>query len=483
MEIPYLEYFGFSEKPFGMSPDPAFYYESTEHKKAVDYLTFFLSQREGFALIYGDVGSGKTTVSRIFINSLPRESYNTALILNPVTDDTEFMKELLREFYVQDIPDTNKELYDTLRLFLLEEFRNGKENVLVIDEAQLLSYELLEFIRLLSNIETDKQKILHTIFFAQPEFLEKLKAQNMRHLAQRITVTYGIEPLTLNEVKSYINYRLYKAGSKGPLEFQDRAVRLIHIASKGFPRLINYICDRCLLVLYAQSMHTVDGHIVSKVLLEESISLGSVKKQQDIQGLRSPYIVPAVVILIIVILGAIGYYLASTGAFNHFFVKKPLLVQKETTVAQTGLPVKAEAPVRTETSVKAEVPVKAAASVRTETSVKAEVPVKAAAPAKNEKAPALPAKTAEPKTTPEKPKAESMAQRTEPLSRKAVVIKDAANVRAVPGLEAPRIGMIFRGATLKVVGEQSDKHKTKWYKIILYENREGWISESVVTVK
>ncbi|MDD5245404.1 MAG: AAA family ATPase [Syntrophorhabdaceae bacterium] len=465
MEIPYLEYFGFSEKPFGMSPDPAFYYESTEHKKAVDYLTFFLSQKEGFALIYGDVGSGKTTVSRIFINSLSHESYNTALILNPVTDDTEFMKELLREFYVQDIPDTNKELYDTLRLFLLEEFRNGKENVLVIDEAQLLSYELLEFIRLLSNIETDKQKILHTIFFAQPEFLEKLKGQDMRHLAQRITVTYGIEPLTLNEVKSYINYRLYKAGSKGPLEFQDRAVRLIHIASKGFPRLINYICDRCLLVLYAQSTHTVDGHIVSKVLLEESISLGSVKKQQDIQGLRSPYIVPAIVILLIVILGAIGYYFAATGAFDRFFVKKPLLVQKDIAAAQTGLPVKAEAPVKAEVS------------------VKAEVPVKTEAPAKKEAAPVLPAKTAEPKKPPEKPKADSVAQKTEPPFRKVVVIKDAVNVRTAPGLEALRIGMIFRGATLKVVGEQSDKHKTKWYKVILYEDREGWISESVVSVK
>lgn len=465
MEIPYLEYFGFSEKPFGMSPDPAFYYESAEHKKAVDYLTFFLSQKEGFALIYGDVGSGKTTVSRIFINSLPRESYNTALILNPVTDDTEFMKELLREFYVQDIPATNKELYDTLRRFLLEEFKNGKENVLVIDEAQLLSYELLEFIRLLSNIETDKQKILHTIFFAQPEFLEKLKAQNMRHLAQRITVTYGIEPLTLNEVKSYINYRLYKAGSKGPLEFQDRAVRLIHIASKGFPRLINYICDRCLLAIYAQSSHTVDGHVVSKVLLEESISLGSVKKQSDIQGLRSNYIAPAIVIILVVILGFAGYYLVTTGTMDRFFVKKTVLVQKDTSAMQ------AEAPVKTEAPVKAEVPVKAATSVKAEE------------PAKKEAARALPAKPAEPKAVPEKPQAESTAQKAVPSSRKAVVIKDAANVRIAPGLESLRIGMIFKGASLKVVGEQSDKNNTKWYKVILYEDKEGWISESVVSVK
>ncbi len=477
MEIPYLEYFGFSEKPFGMSPDPAFYYESNEHKKAVDYLTFFLSQKEGFALIYGDVGSGKTTVSRIFINSLPRETYNTALILNPVTDDTEFMKELLREFYVQDIPSTNKELYDTLRLFLLEEFKNGKENVLVIDEAQLLSYELLEFIRLLSNIETDKQKILHTIFFAQPEFIEKLKAQNMRHLAQRITVTYGIEPLTLNEVKSYINYRLYKAGSKGPLEFQDRAVRLIHISSKGFPRLINYICDRCLLAIYAQSSHTVDGHVVSKVLLEESISLGSVKKQNDISGLRSNYMAPAIVIIFVLILGAIGYYLVSTGTMDRFFVKKTLSAQKETAVAQ------AEPAAKAETTLKTEAPIKAETPIKTEAPPKVAPPSTAKAPVKQEAAPAPPAKKAEPKTIPEKSKAESVAQKTAPSTRQAVVIKDAANVRIAPGLESLRIGMIFKGATLRVVGEQPDNNNAKWYKVILYENKEGWISESVVSVK
>jgi len=477
MEIPYLEYFGFTEKPFGMSPDPAFYYESNEHKKAVDYLTFFLSQKEGFALIYGDVGSGKTTVSRIFINSLPRETYNTALILNPVTDDTEFMKELLGEFYVQDIPSTNKELYDTLRLFLLEEFKNGKENVLVIDEAQLLSYELLEFIRLLSNIETDKQKILHTIFFAQPEFIEKLKAQNMRHLAQRITVTYGIEPLTLNEVKSYINYRLYKAGSKGPLEFQDRAVRLIHIASKGFPRLINYICDRCLLAIYAQSSHTVDGHVVSKVLLEESISLGSVKKQNDIKGLRSTYLAPAIVIILVVVLGAIGYYLVSTGTMDRLFARKVVQAQKEDAAAQAEPAAKAEAPMKAEAPAEAGAPIKAAAPP------KAVPPATAKAPAEQEAAPAPPAKKAEPKTTPEKPKAESAAQKTAPSTRQAVVIKDAANVRIAPGLESLRIGMIFKGAALRVVGEQSDKDNAKWYKVILYENREGWISESVVSIK
>ncbi|MBA4390580.1 MAG: hypothetical protein C0399_06555 [Syntrophus sp. (in: bacteria)] len=326
MEIPYLEYFGFTEKPFGMSPDPDFYFESKEHKQAFDYLTFFIAQQESFALIYGDVGSGKTTISRIFLNSLDKGIYNTALILNPVTDETEFMKEVLKEFYIQDIPDTRKELYDTLKLFLLEEFQKGKENVLIIDEAQLLSYEMLEFIRLLSNIETDKQKILHTVFFAQHEFLQKLKDPRLRHLAQRITVSYGIKPLSNNEIKSYIHYRLFKAGSRGPLEFQDKAVKLIHTASKGYPRLINYICDRCLLVLYAQSTHTVDGSVVSKVITEESIPLSSVNSTAESRNIRLLPIISGIVLLVVA--GIISYYFLFAPMYGHFSVMSHVPTEK-----------------------------------------------------------------------------------------------------------------------------------------------------------
>lgn len=412
MEIPYLEYFGFTEKPFGMSPDPAFYFESTEHKKAFDYLTFFTSQQEGFALIYGDVGSGKTTISRIFLNSLDKETYNTALILNPVTDEIGFMKELLKEFSVLYEPNTKKELYDTLRLFLLEEFQNGKENILIIDEAQLLPYEMLEFIRLLSNIETDKQKILHTVFFAQPEFLDKLKDPRLRHLSQRITVTYGIKPLSFNEAKSYINYRLFKAGSKGPLEFQDKAIRLVHIASKGFPRLINYICDRCLLVLYAQSTHTVDSHVVSKVLIEESIPLSSVKKTALNRGLRR---VPLMILgtILLVVIGIISSYFLFPSVSGRFFSAKNQNLQ--TTEAKSN----------------------------------------------------------------ETPGTKNIAI---PLE-KVVVNVEAANVRTAPDINSQRIGVILKGEALKVLAAQNAPNNRTWYKITLYEGREGWIASTVVSPK
>jgi len=281
IEIPYLEYFGLSEKPFGMTPDPAFYYESKHHREALDSLRFFLTQKEGFALICGDVGSGKTTLSRIFLDSLDRQAYNSALILNPIMDDMEFIREVLKELNAPFEPHTKKELYDTLRTFLIDEYTKGRETVLVIDEAQLISDELLDLIRLISNIETDKQKLLHTIFFAQPEFLDKLKAPRMRHLSQRITVTYYIKPLSLDESRSYINYRLIKAGMKGTMDVNERALRLIHHASRGYPRLINYICDRCLLLAYAQSRDGIDGKIVSRVLMDDNIPLSSVRKREE----------------------------------------------------------------------------------------------------------------------------------------------------------------------------------------------------------
>ncbi len=437
MEIPYLEHFGFSEKPFGMSPDPSFYYESAEHKQAIDYLTFFIAQQEGFALIYGDVGSGKTTISRIFLNTLDRETYNTALILNPVADEAEFMKEVLREFYVQDIPETKKELYDTLRHYLLEEFQKGKVNILIIDEAQLLSYDLLEFIRLLSNIETDKQKILHTIFFAQPEFLAKLKDPLMRHLSQRITVTYCIKPLTYAEVKAYINYRLFKAGVKGPLEFQDRAMKLIHTASRGYPRLINYICDRCLLVLYASSSFTVDGHVVSKVIIEESIPLSTAKHTEDSKKLSLRHAPMIAGIIVLVLLGIAGYYFMFSGAYKFFSTNKPANTQV------------------------------VAAQTTTTQGSQAATPAGAAPAAPQVQSPAPP----------------QPPPKTDPAIKKVVVNKEAANVRARPDIASARIGVIVKDETLRVIGEKTDQNKRKWYKITLYEGREGWIADSVVTEK
>jgi general secretion pathway protein A len=281
MEIPYVKYFGLTERPFGLTPDPHFYFETETHREALSHLGFLLGQKEGFALIYGDVGLGKTTISRIFLSSLDGNVYNTALILNPIMDETEFLKTIIKEFGLGVDGLTRKELFDQLEHFLLEEHKKGKETVVAIDEAQLLSNELLEFIRVLSNIETEKEKILRIILFAQPELFEKLKEPHMRYLSQRITVTYRLNPFSERDVGLYIAYRLVKAGSKGVPGFQKNAVKMIYEASHGYPRLVNIMSDRCMLALYAESKNVVDKQIVADILKEENISLTSVKKDHS----------------------------------------------------------------------------------------------------------------------------------------------------------------------------------------------------------
>jgi general secretion pathway protein A len=306
MDIPYLEYFSLNEKPFGLTPDPHFYYESITHRESVDHLKFFLAQKEGFACIYGDVGTGKTVLSRIFLDSLDKASYNTALILNPIMDEKEFLHEVLRELNIPHDSFSKKEMFDTFQLFLINEFEKGKETIIIIDEAQLLSNEMLDFIRVLSNLETEKEKILHTVLLGQTELINTLKEPRMRYLSQRITVIYRLKPLSLREVNLYITHRLLKAGSKGFLQFKDDAIKLIYSATKGYPRLINVICDRCLLLLYSKSERTVDENIVNTVLKEESISTLAemVKFKRKFPAL--PYIIAALIAVIFLILSLLN---------------------------------------------------------------------------------------------------------------------------------------------------------------------------------
>lgn len=309
MEIPYLEYFGLDEKPFGLTPDIRFFFESASDREAVNFLNFFLAQKEGFAVIYGDVGMGKTMLSRTYLELLDKNVFNTAIILNPIMDETEFLRELLKELGIlsESTDTTKKEMFDTLRDFLLEEYKKQKTTVVLVDEAQLLSDDMFEFIRIISNFETEQEKLVHIILFGQQELVEKLKQSHLRNLSQRITVIYRIKPLSHAEVTSYISHRLSKAGSKGFLLFKDGAIKMIHTASAGCPRLINVICDRCLLLLYTRSENTVNENIVNEVLNEESIStLLKFKRKKKFIGI--PYIIAAAAAVVILVLYLTGLF-------------------------------------------------------------------------------------------------------------------------------------------------------------------------------
>ncbi len=303
MEIPYLEYFGLNEKPFGLTPDAHLYFESETHREAIEHLRFFLMQKEGFACIYGDVGIGKTVLSRLFIDSLDKNIYNTALILNPIMDDKEFLQAVLTELGIPyEENSSKKDMFSRLEDFLLKEHKKGKETIIVIDEAQLITDETFDFIRILSNLETDKEKILHIIFFGQQELIERLKQPHMRYLSQRISVIYKLKPLNLNEINHYITHRLLKAGSKGFVQFEDDAIKLIYSASKGYPRTINIICDRCLIALYSKTGRTVNEKVVKTVLKDESLGTFIENKGKSSINKKVIYILIAFFVFVLIIL-------------------------------------------------------------------------------------------------------------------------------------------------------------------------------------
>lgn len=242
----YNEFYGFKESPFTISPDPRFLYFSNKHREALSHIVFGIKERKGFIQITGEVGAGKTTICRALLEQLGPE-YKTALILNPCMSETQLLRTILMEFGFKSDKTDRVELLEMLNSFLLDQVSHGFDVVLIIDEAQDLSLELLEQIRLLSNLETDKGKLLQIVFFGQPEFRDKLNDPRLRQLRQRITIRYHLTSLNRQEVEHYIRHRIHVSGGNGSPHFNRWALRKIFGYSKGIPRLINAVCDKTLL--------------------------------------------------------------------------------------------------------------------------------------------------------------------------------------------------------------------------------------------
>src|SRR4030042_2576058 len=258
----YQLFFGLKEKPFRITPDPRFLYLSEKHAEALDHLTYGISQGEGFMVISGDVGTGKTTIIRSLTERLDASRIKTAIVLNTLLEIEDLLKTILEDFGLSPKGNSKKELIDQLNAFLLSLTRGGIKAVVIIDESQNLTSDLLEELRSLSNLETDQEKLLQIVLVGQLELWNKLNSPALRQLKQRISVNYCLEPLSLKETKEYISHRLSIAGSRGNLVFSTRALRLSHKVSRGIPRLINLLCDRTLLVLYLdQKTQVLPGHV------------------------------------------------------------------------------------------------------------------------------------------------------------------------------------------------------------------------------
>jgi general secretion pathway protein A len=263
-----LNFFGLEKRPFRITPDTEFFFLSNSHRDALNHLSYGIHESMGFVLITGEVGVGKTLLARYFLEKR-EENLKTALILNPRLSEKALIYSITKDLGL-NVPSyrsiTTGKLIDFLMDSLLDYYRNGKRVAVIVDEAQNLSDRVMESLRLLSNLETRKEKLLTIALFGQPELEEKLKKPNLRQISQRILVRYRLLPLTEEEVEDYIHHRLLLAGSKGRVKFSDKAVREIYKVSGGIPRKINAIAELSLLAAFVDESFLVHHKHVDRAL-------------------------------------------------------------------------------------------------------------------------------------------------------------------------------------------------------------------------
>ena len=263
----YLEYYGLKEAPFDITPNPRFLFYSARHREAYNHLLYGIRERKGFVQLTGEVGAGKTTLCRAMLEELG-DHYATALILNPVLDADHLVKAIAMEFGLDVKGKDRLETLAAINHFLLAQVEKKQDCVLIIDEAQDLTDELLEQVRLLSNLETDDRKLLQIVLMGQPELRDRLNRYNLRQLRQRITVRYHLKPLSRADMGDYIRHRLQISGANGAPWFTLPALWMVHRYSGGVPRLINALCDKCLLAGFVRQKERINFKMVTLAIRE-----------------------------------------------------------------------------------------------------------------------------------------------------------------------------------------------------------------------
>jgi general secretion pathway protein A len=363
----YENFYRFKEKPFNLTPDPKFLYLNKQYQGALDHMLYGIKQKEGFMVIAGDVGTGKTTLCRCLLDRLDK-NVEVALILNPMLSDMDLLRNIVQDLSIkplfvqqpvgvfeddttgeeisielemdtappEDLKRMNiswinsaskKELIDALNAFLLDQHDQGKSTVLIIDEAQNLSLAVMEQLRILSNLETEKDKLLQIIFVGQLELNEKLKLPNLKQLNQRISIRYEIAPLSQEETNNYISHRILVAGAASQVGFTKSALKEIFRYSNGYPRLINLACDRGLLAGYNNHADVVERHHVREAiqsLLGEESKSGVLKRFLHTQW-------PLLASLLFFIAGLTFFLLSKVnpGDINLSFLTDQRIIQKE----------------------------------------------------------------------------------------------------------------------------------------------------------
>ena len=273
----YEQFFGLSEKPFSLTPNPRFVFQSEQYRAAEEALVYGIGQKEGFMLVTGAPGTGKTTLCRDLLEKLDPGKFRVALLFNPFLNGVEMLQALLSEFGLGDATTTSrKELLDRLNKFLLEQLASGRTCIAIFDEAQHLSTEFLEQIRVLSNLETDTEKLIQIILVGQPELLALIRTPQMAQLDQRVSVRCTLTHLSREETGRYLYHRLNVAGARGRIRFHEDAIRLLHAATTGVPRLVNLAADRSLLAGYTAQAKAISAPHVRQALASLSGEEGMV---------------------------------------------------------------------------------------------------------------------------------------------------------------------------------------------------------------
>jgi general secretion pathway protein A len=263
----YQQFFQFRRLPFQPTPDPHFFFFTNRHEEAFNQGLYTVRERKGFMVLTGEVGTGKTTLSRLLIEQLGLR-VKSALVFNPNLTTVELLQSINHDFGINDRSYSKKTLTDELNQFLLEQLAQGGNATLIIDEAQTLSVDCLEEVRLLSNLETPRAKLLQILLIGQPELMDKLALPQLRQLNQRIVIRAHLAPLEPQEVADYIHYRLWRAGGREAVHFDPAALELVDRYSGGVPRLINALCDRALLAAYVRGTRLISGYVMNQAIGE-----------------------------------------------------------------------------------------------------------------------------------------------------------------------------------------------------------------------